>query len=91
MALKAKVKVSQEAMSNMLPPSSLQAATLIHFVIHLQRSVVAHVSRFSHGPIDYSQTLHRTPWSFSGHSVFINKTVFIFPNIMHLCHNQKIH
>jgi len=50
-----------------------------------------HMSKFSPGPIDYRQTLHRTPWSFSGHSVFINKSTFAFPTNMCLRHNLKIH
>ena len=81
MAVKAKVKVFQEAISNMLPPSSEQAASLSDMLLSIYRDLWWHVSTFSFGPIDYNQTLHRTLWSFSGHSVFINKTLFIFPNI----------
>jgi hypothetical protein len=81
MAVKANVKVFQEAMSNTLPPSAVQAATLSDMLLSIYRGLCWHVSKFSYGPIDYSQTLHKTFCSFSGHSVFMKKTVFIFPTI----------
>ena len=41
---------------------------------------MVHVSRFRSGPIGYIQTLHRTLWSFSGHSVFIKQNCIRISN-----------
>jgi hypothetical protein len=71
MAVTANVKVFQEAISNMLPPSSVQAVTLSDMLLSIYRGLRWHVSKFSYCPIDYRQSLHRKFWSFSGQSVFI--------------------
>jgi hypothetical protein len=43
MAAKTKVKVFQEAISNMLPPSSLQVATLSYTLLFIYRSLWWHM------------------------------------------------
>jgi hypothetical protein len=91
MVVRAKVNIFQEAMSKLLPPYLVQAVSLSDVFIHSQRPVVTRVSKFSSGPVDYSQTLHRTPWFFSGYSVFVEKTVFVFTTIVRLQHKKKIH
>jgi len=57
MAVKAKVKEFQEAMSNMLPPSAVQAATLSNMFLSIYGGLwLVHVSKFRPGPISRTGT-----------------------------------
>jgi len=89
MAVKAKIKILQEAISNMLPPSSEQAASLSDMLLSIYRGRWWHMCPGS-AMIQLITVRHCIQHCGLSQVIllFINKTLFIFP-IIYTCSTTR--